>query len=530
MKRFELYYIFLCLLLLTGCLCSCMEEKFTATIDGNEQDDSEKDMYLRVTVPRSYATSAVTDKETQIETLDVLVFGPGKVDPDNFYVRAACIGTRAADGKFQVIMPVGENFTVHVFANCHDDLVAESFYNSAGTEMGVMLSRLATNIDLNGDATESLPMHGYRTGIDIDKDKANTTLSIPVLRSVAAAQVTTDATVNPDNTLTPGTLTNFELRELYAFFQPHGGRVAADAANYETLAPGADNLTRDVTAVTLPDGHSCEGVDGNIFIKEAAPVNQIGNLYLYENKPYSDTGFDQPDDTQPAATTRLVVGGVYDGEKMPDGITPKVTYYRVDFTDADSKLTSLLRNHLYTFNIRSVSGSGYDTPEEAATGVPINIYVQLIDWVNEMNNVDFDRENYFYAETKTITLPRDAGSVRSIEVESDVAVDDWGMSFATTANGATTPVTVEAGTGKVTPTTGASLSNARYKVEKSADGKKLTVTALKAWSNLTGSETYGETLLIKIKNLTVRITLIQKDRSPDDWGDGGEQGTELGTL
>ena len=131
-----------------------------------------------------------------------------------------------------------------------------------------------------------------------------------------------------------------------------------------------------------------------------------------------------------------MVGGVYAGDKNDDG-TPKVSYYRVDIAEATtSKPTDLLRNHKYTFNITDVAGSGYDNPDDAATGVPINITIQVIDWTDVNNNVDFDRENWFSAETKSIVLPRDANSVRSINVETDVAFGSfWTLSFGTDNNG-----------------------------------------------------------------------------------------------
>lgn len=528
-------------------LASCMDETLVSSTGyGQDAVSGDADMYLSVNVPRTtFSLGSYADKESEVETLDVMVFAKGKAEPDKYYVHAACKGTLTSDAnKFQVVMPVGNDFIVHVFANCHDAMVAHNFYNSRGREMGAMLADLTEGTDVNAPSVTSLPMHGYVTGVSIDKSKVNTKLDVPVLRSVAAVQVMTKAT-GTGGSYTPGDVKddsgkkNFELRELYVYFYPDSGRVAAAPEAYEAQKPGDEDQTRDVTTVTLPKNHRVSDtrmvpLDADnpnpkpYHIISPTPVGQLGCLYLYENKPYSDTGFDQPDATNPAATSRIVVGGVYNGETEMDGTTPKVTYYRVDFADADNHLSEVLRNHKYTFSIEKVSGTGYDTPDDAATGVPINIYIKVIDWTDDLEHVDFDRQNRFYSETKHIVLPRNANSVKRIVVDSDVPVDEWKLSFKTTVNGATVPVTV-ATDGTVTPTANATLSNNRYKIEKSSDGKSLVFTVLKAYSNLQTGESREETMILKAKELEITYHITQKDTSPDDWGNGGDQDTELGS-
>lgn len=522
-------------------LASCWDEALVSSTYGQENVVNDAaDMYLSVNVPRTtFSFGSYADKESTVETLDVMVFAKGKADPDKYYVHAACKGTLTADAnRFQVVMPVGDDFIVHVFANCHDAMVAKSFYNSRGREMGVMLADLAEGTDVNSASVTTLPMHGYVTGVTIDKSKVNTKLDIPVLRSVAAVQVMTKVT-GTDGSYTPGNVTddtgkkNFELRELYVYFYPDSGRVAAVPEAYEAQVPGDVDQTRDVMMVSLPENHRVSDTrmvpldpdkpnpEPYHIISETA-VGQLGCLYLYENKPYSDTGFDQPDADNPAATSRIVVGGVYNGEKEADGTTPKVTYYRVDFADVDNHLSEVLRNHKYTFSIEKVSGTGYDTPDDAATGVPINIYIKVIDWTDDLEHVDFDRQNRFYSETKNIILPRNANSVRTIVVDSDVPVGEWKLSFKTNVNGATVPVTVAAD-GTVTPTANTILYNNRYKIEKAADGKSLAFTALKAYNDLATGESLEETLILKAKELEITYHIAQKDKSPDDWGNGGDE-------
>lgn len=537
------------ILLLCCLLCSCMDNTLLSAGTDDHCPRTDKDMYLKVSVPRSYGGLAEGDPEMLVETLDVLVFAKGKTD-NEYYVQTACQGklTETRD-QFEVIMPVGENLIVHVFANCHDDLVAKDFYNSTGTRMDVMLAKLTLSGKvINGTGMTSLPMHGYITKVTITKD-SSAPLEIPVLRSVAAAQVVTKATLNaadPNNPVAgSGDIIDesgkiiFDMRELYAFFTPTSALSPAKEDAYKAFGAGEADKTREVVKASLPADLAVTDEDHPVFIKSPDRVKQIGSLYLYENQPWSENGFDQPDAMKKAATTRLVVGGVYNGATDGNG-DPVVTYYRIDFAQ-DGTLTDILRNHKYTFSIERVSGPGYDTPQEAATGVPINIYVKLIDWTSVWNNVDFDNENYLSTETKNIILPRDVNSSRAISMESDVELgENWALSFnkASTVNGNSTVTEVKGTNGVNT----LSISNTRYKVDVTALTSvkadvypfTLKVTALKAYSNNVGilvsppTEAYDDVLYIKIKNLTVGINLSQADQSPDDWGSGGDLDTEVG--
>ena len=515
------------LLILTVIPVSCLDETLVSTTYAVAEADDDADMYLSISVPRTYTATGevVTDKEVAVKTLDVLVFREGKdADAGKFFVYAACKGKLTdTERTFQVVMPVGDNLIVHVFVNCRKEMIARNFYKSRGKEMGAMLSELTLDADPNAAATDSLPMHGYLTKMTINKDMVGKTFTVPVIRSVAAVQVMTKVTETTDadgkTTLTPGVVTDadgkktFDLRELYVYHYSTAGRVAADAASYEPLAAGAADKTRNVAKPTLPVGHKV--ADTRIAgtadqpkpysLVSATAVDKLGCLYLYENRPHTTSGLDL--DFTEKTTTRLIIGGVYANDKNPDG-TPRITYHRVDFADADNNLLSVLRNHKYIVSVEKVTAPGYATPDEAAVSASTNVYIKLLDWADELTGSDFNSENYFNSQTKSITLPRYQNATQRITVESDVAVDQWEMSFATTANGAAT-------------VSGNVLSNARYQVEKAADGKSLTFTALKTYSPLSGTESHNETLIIQAGRLQVVYRITQADISPDDWSNGG---------
>ena len=518
-------------LLAAGLLSSCVDDTFTSGSRPEPSPAGDTDMYISVSVPRTPGSGASTDKENRIETLDVLVFRNGAGSAaGSYFVHAACRGVLTENGKtFQVSMPVGEHFIIHVFANCHDELAAKGFYNSKGRERNTLLREFTTSLNTNTTSAPSraglpragstLPMQGYISDITIQADDANRSLTIPVLRSVASVQVANK--VVPD-----AGQKKFDLRELYVYFYPESGCVGAATTSYEDLGPGEPDETRNVKTVSLPPGHSVADTRQDAIeypdhprpysLLSATPVSELGNLCFYENKPWSDTGFDQPDTDMPAATTRLVVGGVYDTDQHADG-TPRVTYYRIDFTASGGTLREILRNHRYIFNIKTVGGPGYDTPDDAALGVPVNIYVEVTDWVNKVEHVDFDLQNYFRSETKSVVLPRNAGSTQSIAVESDVEAFKWQMAFASENNG---PALLS--------NNGYTLANNRFEVTIAADGKSLTFKALKTYADIAGTETRDETLRLKVRNLNITYRMTQADTSPDDWGDGGDQNWEEG--
>lgn len=522
------FCLFLCLF--PALFFSCLDETLVSTTGLRTPGSDETPMYLRVSIPNTYSGTgdALDDKETVINTLDMLVFerGVGNND-DKYFVKTAGQGTLidpiTSRTRFQVLMPIGEGLRVHLFINCREQLKKKNFFNSPGKEMNAMLEQLTVGDSLNKETQTYLPMHGFMNNVNIRKESANTDITIPVLRSVSAAQIMVKAT-QAGNDFTTGTLPNFDLRSFYVFFQADSGRVAPKPENYQEPKPDKsdENITRSVKDISLLEKPQVVDVKHPDSVFSENPVTTLPPLYFYENKAWSPTGYDLPTDLNKYATTRLVVGGVYDGMTDDKG-EPKVTYYRIDFAK-DDKIIDVLRNNKHIFSIESVSGPGYDTPEQAATGVPINITVNIIEWDNNFGYVLFDRENHFYVETKRVDFPRSRNSNRMVGVESSIEPEFWKMSFATDANGATTPPTVDSN-GATAPTTNSTLQNSRYKVEKRKT--ELIITVLRDFSDLPDKESRSDVLVLQAKNLTLRINLNQLDISPDDWGDGGNIDSDL---
>ena len=525
--------------LLAGAFFSCMDDTLLHTEYNpcpQTEDAGDRDMRLKVSVPRTYSAGAAGSlgREERIDTLDVLVFAPSAGDPSKKYLRSAVTGSvvKDEDGNvvqnvFEVVMPLGKDMDVHVFANAHSDLVRNGAFAAAGKEMSVVLGKITTARKYDIQKPDvMLPMHGSVKNITIDKDSKEV-LPVSVLRSVAKVSAMINGSVTADDRLEGGELDEFKLYEMYVFFPADSALVAtADTTQFYTVRPDSGN----VKTATLPGELRAGNRPDSLSIKSASVVKQIESIYLYENIPWSRDGFDY-------ATSRVVLGGVfYDKntgkvDKNADG-TPRVSYYRINFQDNKDVQYPVLRNHHIVLNIISVAAPGYDTPRQAAEGKPINIAVTVFDWMNELHEIVNDGQHYFNTSSKNITLPRDANAERSIEVGSDVDVAEWKMYFKDANNGETTPKTWfkdKSGNDSIDATAGTTLQNSRYKVTKAAG--KITVQVLKKYSDLPpapSTESREDVLVLMVKNLRIYIHITQVDKSLDDWGNGGDLDTDLG--
>lgn len=578
-------------------LAACLDETLVYTEYLTPPDNGERDIRLKVSVPRTSGNAATIDlaREERIETLDVMVFerlfGSDPAAPDNtkMYLRSSSTGTKVvnAEGKvvpneFEVNMPLGDHMEVHVFANAHDDLIRSNVFNNVGTERETLLLRVQHAMKDGLQKDTPLPMHGIIPDVTIDRDHP-TGLKADVLRSVAKVSVMLNGTIADNGQLKGKDLlrSEFQLRSLYAYYPADSGRVAtADTTQFYTegtdkgqvKTPTLPQYGKPFTGgnktdhLYAPGDRSIERADGasdKDHDQTLPDVKQVESIYLYENKPWSLDGYDQK-------STRIVVGGIFTDwrtniqDMNADG-TPRVSYYRINFQTYDEnsyndtdpeKQFPILRNHHYVFNIVSVAAPGYNTPEEAANGKPINIKVKVIDWKDELLNVEYDGQTYFQLSQRTLRLPREAYDPYGVnqfyetfvEVKSDEPSQFWGMYFEDERNGATTPVTRQTVGGKSVPLpTGedvTELKNARFHVIKSAD--RITVRALKPysdWSTSAGTspnqpnplptpdkDPHRDVLVLKVKNLLVKVNLVQEDASPNDWGNGGNHPNELGPL
>ena len=147
----------------------------------------------------------------------------------------------------------------------------------------------------------------------------------------------------------------------------------------------SDNGVRKPKPV-LPDGVAMAEDTKCLSFTAINDRTSVRDIYIPERLKGSDKS-DRP---------CLVIGGKYNG-------AAKATYYRLDFIKTPkeghpkdtAEALDILRNHRYRFNITKVSGPGYDTPEEALSGEPVNIYFDVVVWDEaQVGEVRYDGQYY----------------------------------------------------------------------------------------------------------------------------------------
>lgn len=120
----------------------------------------------------------------------------------------------------------------------------------------------------------------------------------------------------------------------------------------------------------------------------------------------------------------LVIGGYYKGSSS-------MTYYRLDFATEDESTGSrtylpVLRNYRYVFNINTVRGPGFTTPEVAlqSNSTIENINYDLISWDEQMTALEVQGKYYFGLEQNSILLgPDSSQSSKAIFYQTNLPSD-----------------------------------------------------------------------------------------------------------
>lgn len=130
----------------------------------------------------------------------------------------------------------------------------------------------------------------------------------------------------------------------------------------------------------------------------------------------------------------LVIGGYYGVDNTSDE-----TFYRVDFAEYEANGTvkknsykTILRNHRYVVNIKSISGSGFKEPEEALNSINVKLGLEVVDWNEVPLNYFVHGDYYFKINTRNVVLPAegreeapfDGFSIYYLEYETNLEVDE----------------------------------------------------------------------------------------------------------
>lgn len=303
-------------------------------------------------LPKTYAWTEAD--ENQVREIDVLLFD----EQGNFtgdILSADQIKTDVQNSSikyFTVNIPKGK-YQVTVLANSRKaiaDAGLSSLPGGSSHSKSAVLNKLEVAIpegywpEKLGVTSMAIPMWGEISLLEVGE---NTSLAQPIqlVRMLAKINVRVDITLQSDFTLTSVRV---------------GNRYTSGL-----IVPFEENWNASEKRVTKASVLPSWTRRSSYLLYSTKIGSVLDRIYLFEARLSEDVDVSE--------VTMLIVGGRYKGSNDE-------TFYRVDFakkTTTGLERYDLLRNHLYDFNIKKISGAGYDDQHLAAGAEPINIEVDM---------------------------------------------------------------------------------------------------------------------------------------------------------
>lgn len=444
------------LLLMMGVMgIACSDDAFVSDATGSGQGDVP--IRLTITTPAATVYTRVgnqfrtTDRESAISEIQVLVFENGEY---RYRVPGIAINSNGSRTTFDArLSSSNQPLKLFIVANATAAVIANE-PQQGDSEMTVK-KRIRQPFGTSG-LNAKFPMFAeYEINGGLDGGQVNNITGLQALRSIARVDVQA------------GTVNNFRLASVQVFRANSLIQVMHEGTGLTMTAPVVP-ATSTGTVNTVP-----VAVDG---------YESVGQLYLPESVVV-------PEADRWTKATCIVVGGYYEEDETP-------TYYRMDFDPRDENgvFGQILRNHKYIFNIRSVSGSGWRDPEDAAVNVSSHIEVEIKAWDDNTQDMYFDGEHHFGVSAREVILNSKVNSVKPLFVNTDIA--DYTLQWSDSqGNTSGNPATL--------------LTSAAFKVEKSADGKQIVVTALQDNSEAVADKV--EYFVVTANRWQVLITIRQRN-------------------
>lgn len=413
-------YIFFILCLLTGCQTPELIE--IPSFTPGEGVYGEATISFSVSIPRTKVeTKAMGDQlSADLKNLYIIVFDENgyfvesrKADYDEDNIN----NDIEAENAFEVTLNLTDKKRIiHFIANCpeeqirygHENEVISSMYvtRDAVMETSYWHRLLVDNILTDGD--------GNLVG-----ETANKFKRIPMLRNYAMITVE-DNDVDDD----------FELLRFGVYNTINKGTVAPYNKSTQTFQPfiSGENLYSYDDLVGMGfEGHALidAQLDGTFTAGDF--LDEGGSYFMYERRiDNTITGSNE-------APTHIILEGKFDGGQP--------TYYKVDLIERINNTTKfyhILRNFEYTFKLKSVTGPGYTTIQEAMSKPASNNLAGSVE-TQELTSVS-DGIGRIYVSFTKITLVSnedvtlrfkyipdiDSGTVDNTQVEFDGLFDGTG--------------------------------------------------------------------------------------------------------
>ena len=212
----------------------------------------------------------------------------------------------------------------------------------------------------------------------------------------------------------------------------------------------------------------------------------------------------------------IVVGGCYNGSATE-------TFYRLDFA-VSKNLINVLRNHLYQFNISSVSGDGFPDVITAYNSLAMNMTVDIFDWnQTTLDEIFMDgplyvmlqRDQNELRDDRTAVVYRDSATTDVIKFQTNIPLSQFSM---TLDNGGYFP----------NPADTTVIQNNRFSVAIKTDTSGNTYFEFTALQPYDAAATDNpSTLTVTTGRISFPITILQRDADPGDWNQGYGTTTDL---
>lgn len=317
---------------------------------------------FRVTLPGGMAqTKAMGDSPvTDINNLYLIIF-----DSNGYYVefRQAEITNRVnntADFKVTLTM-TNQKRIVHFVANCpinqvgygHESEVISKLYVKKGESIETAYWHRMEVPYIIADNNGNL----LNSNLEPYTQENNPFYNVPLLRNYT--QITVEDNDNDDD--------NFQLLSYAVYNTIDIGTVAPynkSKAAFQMFGQDGLLFSYDRLLADGFEGHVLTSAVLDSELTEADFMSPGTPYYLYERK--ISVRHDAEESEWSESPTHIIIKGIYTGKGYEDNTTP--TYYKVDLIREMSdgnQYYNLLRNFDYTFRLRSVTGAGYATWEQA---------------------------------------------------------------------------------------------------------------------------------------------------------------------
>lgn len=236
-----------------------------------------------------------------------------------------------------------------------------------------------------------LPMWGEIKSIKLTEDVgtkfAKEALSVTMMRSVARIDLSYEQNAN------------FIVKSAFLFNTLDRGTIAPADENLEGIQPNIK-----VIKPTLVQGALYNVNSGSAIASPTTAQSSPIEIKFVENSGSPILTF-IPEQTNvmgsPIRPT-LVLAIHNKNEKDDDA----VTYYKINFEvkNEENKRVAIdiLRNYKYIVTVKSVTGKGYETPQDALKGEATNIDVDVVRWQENINQGYIFGSKYFGIETTNI--------------------------------------------------------------------------------------------------------------------------------